>query len=58
MDFEEYTSKPLLRKHGIKVPISKIAHDAGSAEAAAKEIGPCVIKAQVPTGKRGKAGGN
>ncbi len=57
MDFEEYACKPLLQKQGIKVPISKIAYDKGSAEAAAKEIGPCVIKAQVPTGKRGKAGG-
>ena len=24
---------------------------------AAAQIGPCVVKAQVPTGKRGKAGG-
>ena len=30
---------------------------AAEAAAAAKNFGPCVIKAQVPTGKRGKAGG-
>src|SRR5690606_38299996 len=33
------------------------APPADEAERMATEIGPCVVKAQVPTGKRGKAGG-
>lgn len=57
MNFEEYASKPLLAESGIKVPKSILVVDADSAAAAAKELGPCVVKAQVPTGKRGKAGG-
>ncbi len=57
MNFEEYASKPLLAESGIKVPQSILVVDADSAAAAANELGPCVVKAQVPTGKRGKAGG-
>lgn len=57
MNFEEYASKPLLAESGIKVPKSILVVDPDSAAAAAKELGPCVVKAQVPTGKRGKAGG-
>jgi succinyl-CoA synthetase beta subunit len=57
MNFEEYASKPLLAESGIKVPKSILVVDADSAAVAAKERGPCVVKAQVPTGKRGKAGG-
>ena len=57
MNFEEYASKPLLAESGIKVPKSILVVDADSAATAVKELGPCVVKAQVPTGKRGKAGG-
>jgi succinyl-CoA synthetase beta subunit len=57
MNFEEHAAKPLLAKCGIKVPESKLAHDPVEAGRAAEMIGPCVVKAQVPTGKRGKAGG-
>ncbi len=57
MNFEEYTAKPILAKGGIKVPPSLLAADPAAAKAAAEKIGPCVVKAQVPTGKRGKAGG-
>ena len=57
MNFEEFAAKPLLAKGGIAVPPSQIALSAAEAEAAASAIGPCVVKAQVPTGKRGKAGG-
>ena len=57
MDFEEFAAKPLLAAAGINIPKGIIARTPDEAVAAACEIGPCVVKAQVPTGKRGKAGG-
>ncbi len=57
MNFEEYAAKPLLAKAGIPVPPSRLVQTAADAAAAAREIGPCVVKAQVPVGGRGKAGG-
>ncbi len=57
MNFEEYRAKPLLEKSGIAVPDSVLVQNADAARAAAEKIGKCVVKAQVPTGKRGKAGG-
>ena len=38
-------------------PTARWRGRADEAETAAAQIGPCVVKAQVPTGKRGKAGG-
>jgi len=57
MNFEEHAAKPLLKAAGIPVPESGLARSADEAAEIAKKIGPCVVKAQVPTGKRGKAGG-
>ena len=58
MNFEEQAAKPLLSAAGVAVPRSRLARSAGEAQAAAAGLGgPVVIKAQVPTGKRGKAGG-
>ena len=58
MNFEEHASKPLLRAAGIAVPRGRLARSAAEARSAAAELaGPVVVKAQVPTGKRGKAGG-
>ena len=57
MLFEEYVAKPLLAGAGISVPTSRSVRTADEAADAARDIGPCMIKAQVPTGKRGKAGG-
>ncbi|MBT6096355.1 MAG: succinate--CoA ligase [Rhodospirillaceae bacterium] len=57
MNFEEYAAKPVLAAAGISVPRSALALTPDEAAHAAADIGPCVIKAQVPTGKRGKAGG-
>ena len=58
MNFEEHAAKPLLRAAGIAVPRGHLARSAGEVEAVASELGvPVVVKAQVPTGKRGKAGG-
>ena len=57
MNFEEHASKPRLAAAGIKVPASVLVDDADAAATAAQTLGGCVVKAQVPTGKRGKAGG-
>ena len=58
MDLLEYQGKELFAKHGVRVPKGLHADDPAAAEAAAREVGfPCVIKAQVQIGKRGKAGG-
>ena len=57
MNFEEHAAKPLLKAAGIAVPDGRLARTADDAAKAFDAIGPCIIKAQVPTGKRGKAGG-
>jgi succinyl-CoA synthetase beta subunit len=57
MNLEEHAAKPLLRAAGIATPEGALARTAEEAAAAARKLGPCVVKAQVPTGKRGKAGG-
>ena len=58
MNFEEHAAKPLLQAAGIAVPRGQRARSAGEAEAVAAGLGvPVVVKAQVPAGKRGKAGG-
>ncbi|HVC27837.1 MAG TPA: ATP-grasp domain-containing protein [Nitrososphaerales archaeon] len=54
----EYEGKELFSKYGIPVPRSKLANDESQVLAAVEEIGlPFVIKAQVLSGGRGKAGG-
>jgi succinyl-CoA synthetase beta subunit len=58
MNFEEHAAKSLvLAPAGIPVPRGILCLSAREAHAAATAIGPCMVKAQVPTGKRGKAGG-
>jgi succinyl-CoA synthetase beta subunit len=57
MNFEEHAAKPLLAQHGIAVPKSGLAKTPDEAAEVAARIGAVVVKAQVPTGKRGKAGG-
>ncbi|MBB4661465.1 ADP-forming succinate--CoA ligase subunit beta [Conexibacter arvalis] len=58
MDLLEYQGKQLFARHGIPVPSGKPAKTVDEAVAAADEIGyPCVVKAQVLIGGRGKAGG-
>jgi succinyl-CoA synthetase beta subunit len=57
MNFEEHAAKPLLARHGIAVPKGALAATPKEAAQRAKAIGPVVVKAQVPAGKRGKAGG-
>jgi succinyl-CoA synthetase beta subunit len=58
MDLLEYQGKQLFARHDIPVPEGRHARSVDEAVAAAREIGfPCVIKAQVKIGGRGKAGG-
>jgi succinyl-CoA synthetase beta subunit len=58
MDLLEYQGKQLFARHGVPVPEGRPATDVDAAVAAADEVGyPCVIKAQVQIGGRGKAGG-
>ncbi len=57
MNFEEHAAKPLLAAAGIAVPRGRCVTTADEAAEAARDLGPVVIKAQVPAGKRGKAGG-
>ncbi len=58
MDLLEYQGKQLFAKHDVPVPDGRHATTVDDAVAAANEIGyPCVVKAQVTIGKRGKAGG-
>ena len=57
MNLEEHAAKPLLARAGIAVPAGELVTDAAGAAAAAARLGPCVVKAQVATGGRGKAGG-
>ncbi|ARP99269.1 succinate--CoA ligase subunit beta [Pseudorhodoplanes sinuspersici] len=58
MNFEEYAAKKeVLMPAGVPIPRGRLCKTAPEAAHAFDEIGPCVIKAQVPTGKRGKAGG-
>ena len=57
MNFEEHAAKPLLAARGIAVPRGALAKTPDAAAEIAARIGAVVVKAQVPTGKRGKAGG-
>jgi succinyl-CoA synthetase beta subunit len=55
----EWRGKEVFRKYGVPLPRGKVARSAGEAEALAKsgEVPlPCVIKAQVLAGGRGKGG--
>jgi succinyl-CoA synthetase beta subunit len=58
MDLLEYQGKQLFARHKVPVPEGRPAATVDEAVAAADEIGyPCVVKAQVQIGGRGKAGG-
>ena len=57
MNFEECIAKPLLTEFGISTPAGTVVTSPESAMKVANDLGSCVVKAQVPTGKRGKAGG-
>ena len=58
MDLYEYQGKELFRRFGIPVSDGRLATNPAEARAAAEELGgQVVVKAQVLTGGRGKAGG-
>ena len=58
MDLYEYQGKDLFRRVGIPVSAGPLATTPEEARSAAEELGgPVVVKAQVLTGGRGKAGG-
>src|SRR5947207_7307436 len=58
MDLYEYQGKELFKRFGIPVSEGRLATTPEEALAAADELGgPVVVKAQVLTGGRGKAGG-
>ncbi|MDO5746612.1 MAG: ADP-forming succinate--CoA ligase subunit beta [Actinomycetaceae bacterium] len=58
MDLYEYQARDLFEKHGVPVTDGIIVETAEDAYEAAKKIGgTVVVKAQVKTGGRGKAGG-
>ena len=58
MDLYEYQGKELFRRYGIPVSEGRLATSPAEARDAAEELGgPVVVKAQVLTGGRGKAGG-
>jgi succinyl-CoA synthetase beta subunit len=58
MNIHEYQAKEILKRYGVPIPVGKVASTPQEARAAAVEIGgPCVVKAQIHAGGRGKAGG-
>ncbi len=58
MDLFEYQAKDLFAKHGVPCPPGEVATTVEDAVAAAERLGtPAMVKAQVKTGGRGKAGG-
>src|SRR3977135_1605618 len=58
MDLHEYQGKQLFKQFGIPVSEGRLASTPQEARQAAEELGgPVVVKAQVLTGGRGKAGG-
>ncbi len=58
MDLFEYQAKELFAKHGVPVTPGAVAYSVADARRAAEQFGgTVVVKAQVKTGGRGKAGG-
>ncbi len=57
MKFLEYQVKERFKTAGIPVPEGRLARTPDEATRAAGALGPIAIKAQVPVGGRGKAGG-
>jgi len=57
MKIHEYQAKELLGAYGVPVPTGTVAETPEAAEAAARAYETCVVKAQIHSGGRGKAGG-
>lgn len=58
MKIHEYQGKEILRKFGVPTLENRLCHTVEEATVASEELGyPCVIKAQIHAGGRGKGGG-
>ena len=59
MDIHEYQAKKILSNFGVTIPRGGIVYSPENAENKAREIGGSrwVVKAQIHSGARGKAGG-
>ncbi|MDQ6771797.1 MAG: ADP-forming succinate--CoA ligase subunit beta [Candidatus Dormibacteraeota bacterium] len=57
MKLLEYQAKAVLESLGIPIPPGRVAETPDAAADAARELGAVAVKAQVPVGGRGKAGG-
>jgi len=57
MNIGEHASKRFISEAGIRVPTGMLATTPEQAENAAADLGRVMVKAQVPAGRRGKAGG-
>jgi len=58
MNVHEHQGKDLLRRYGVAVPEGRACFTVDEAVAAAEALGfPCVVKAQIHAGGRGKGGG-
>lgn len=58
MDLYEYQAKELFASHGVATQVGKVVNNSADAQKAATEFNcAVVVKAQVKTGGRGKAGG-
>ena len=58
MKIHEYQGKEILKKYGVPTLENRLCHTVDEAAAAAEELGyPCVVKAQIHAGGRGKGGG-
>jgi succinyl-CoA synthetase beta subunit len=58
VNIHEHQGKELLRRYGVAVPDGQACFTVDEAVAAAERLGfPCVVKAQIHAGGRGKAGG-
>ena len=57
MKLLEYQAKEVLASLGIPIPPGVVARTPEEAAAAFEKLGPIAVKAQVPVGGRGKAGG-
>jgi len=53
----EFQAKEVFARHGIPVPRGEMVATAAEAQRVARDLGRCVVKAQVHVGGRGKAGG-
>ena len=57
MKLLEYQAKEVLSSLGIPIPPGRVARSPEEAAQACADLGPVAVKAQVPVGGRGKAGG-